>query len=183
MPIEPADQQKLEEMAAKFKDIFEQRFSMHLRVARRTTALIRIGMFSLGVIAVSMLLLVLTLTYQIKPMIDAVITMNQHFTSIADNMMVMRDAIREMEANVANMPVMATEMNNMQASVGEMTESMNNLARRMNTLDTNMAGITQSVARMTGTFAVMNQTVGAMEYDVNRMSGPMRAFNSFNPLP
>jgi hypothetical protein len=183
MDIDPADQQRLEEIAVKFRQILDQRFEMQLRVARRTTAIIRIGMISLGVMAVSMLFLVLTLTYQMTPMIAAVQTMNAHFTNISNNMVTMRDAIQEMDGNVAHMPAMATEMAQMQQSVREMTGSMDTLAQRMRNLDGNMAGITTSVGRMTSTFAVMNQTVSGMNYDVNRMSGPMKTFNSVMPLP
>lgn len=183
MSIEPDDQLKLHQIADHFQGILDHQFAMHLRVARRTTALIRIGLFSLGVIAVAMLLLLVTLNYQIKPMIEAVDTMHRHFSHISTDMDVMKEAILEMDANVAQMPVMAGEMGQMQGSVRDMTLTMGDLAARMRNLDTNMANITQSVGRMTATFAVMNQTVGTMGQDVNRMSGPMRAFNWMNPLP
>lgn len=183
MTIDPDEQRKLEEIASSFRNILDQQFAMHLQVARRTTALIRIGMTSLAVIAVAMLFLLLTLSYQINPMIDAVGTMNRHFTSIAGNMGTMKEAILEMESHVAQMPVMSREMDGMQGSVREMTQTLGDLSQRMRSLDANMAAITQSVGRMTATFAVMNQTVGGMGHDVNRMTGPLRTFNAINPLP
>lgn len=182
MDIEPGDQQKLEAIAASFRGILDQQFAMHVRVARRTTALIRIGMISLAVIGVAMLLLLMTLAYQINPMIEAVDTMNRHFTNISQDMKVMKEAILEMEGNVAQMPAMSKEMDRMQGSVRDMTGAMDSLAQRMGNLDGNMASITQSVTHMTRTFAVMNQTVGIMGADVNRMSGPMRAFNWMTPF-
>ena len=182
MPIAPEDQARIEEIAAGFKHILDQQFAMHLRVARRTTSVIRFGMISLAVVGVSLFLLLLTLAYQIQPMIGAVNTMNGHFTHISRNMGVMKEAILEMESNIRPLPLMAGEMYRMQGSVGDLTGSTNSLSLRMNNLDTNMASITQGVTRMTASFALINQTVGIMGADVNRMSGPMRVFNSMTPF-
>ena len=182
MPIAPEDQARIEEIAAGFKHILDQQFAMHLRVARRTTSVVRFGTTSLAVIGVSMFLLLLTLAYQIQPMIGSVNTMNGHFTQISQNMRLMKDAILEMEANVSPLPLMSGEMYQMQGSVRELTGSTNGLSLRLDNLDTNMASITQSVTRMTSSFAFINQTVGIMGADVNRMSGPMRVFNSMTPL-
>ena len=126
--------------------------------------------------------LLLTLAYQIQPMIGAVNTMNSHFTHISENMLIMKDSILEMESNISPLPLMVGEMSRMRGSVRELTGSTNSLSLRMDNLDTNMASITQSVTRMTSSFALINQTVGVMGADVNRMSGPMRVFNSMTPF-
>ena len=182
MPIAPEDQARIEEIAAGFKHILDQQFAMHLRVARRTTSVVRFGMISLAVVGVSLFLLLLTLAYQIQPMIGAVNTMNGHFTHISRNMGVMKEAILEMESNISPLPLMVGEMSRMRGSVRELTGSTNSLSVRIENLDTNMASITQSVTRMTSSFALINQTVGVMGADVNRISGPMRVFNSMTPF-
>jgi len=172
MPIAPEDQARIEEIAAGFKHILDQQFAMHLRVARRTTSVVRFGMISLAVVGVSMFLLLLTLAFQIKPMIGSVNTMNGHFTQISDNMRLMKDAILEMEANVSPLPLMSGEMYRMQGSVRELTGSTNSLSLRMDNPDTNMASITQSVTRMTSSFAFINQTVGIMAPTLTACPGP-----------
>lgn len=182
MSQDPEDQARLDEIASGFKHILDQQFAMHLRVARRTTGLTRFGMFSLGVIGISMFLLLLTLSYQIKPMITAVSNMNANFTTIADDMAVMKAAVLEMETHVAEMPVMAGEMDRMRETLGDIGGNMHNLSLRMDNLDTNMASITQGVTRMAGSFGAMNQTVGIMGGDVHTMSGPMRVFNWMTPF-
>jgi hypothetical protein len=182
MSITPEDQARVEEIAAGFKHILDQQFAMHLRVARRTTSVVRFGMISLAVVGLSMFLLLLTLAYQIQPMIGAVNTMNGHFTHISDNMLTMKDAILEMENNISPLPIMTGEMHRMQGSVRDLTGTTNSLSLRMDNLDTNLASVTQSVTRMTSSFAFINQTVGIMGADVNRMSGPMRVFNSMTPF-
>ena len=138
MPIAPEDQARIEEIAAGFKHILDQQFAMHLRVARRTTSVVRFGMIGLGVVGVSMFLL-LTLAHQIQPMIGAVNTMNGHFTHISENMLIMKDAILEMESNISPLPLMVGEMSRMRGSVRELTGSTNSLSLRMDNLDTNMA--------------------------------------------
>ena len=182
MPIAPEDQARIEEIATGFQHILDQQFAMHLRVARRTTSLVRFGMLSLAVVGVSMFLLLLTLAYEIQPMISAVNTMNGHFTHISEDMVLMKDAILEMDCNIRPLSLMAGEMNQMQGSVRDLTGSTNSLSVRMANLDNNMASITQSVTRMTSSFAFINQTLGVMGADVNRMSGPMRFFNSATPF-
>ena len=182
MPEDAADQSRIEEIASGFNHLLDQQFAMHLRVARRTTGLVRYGMVSLGVIGISMFLLLLTLSWWIKPMIDAVSKMNHDFTAIAEDMTVMKSAVLEMQVHVAEMPVMAAEMDLMRGNVRDITTSMDLVSRRMSNLDTNMASITQGVTRMAGSFGVMNQTVGVMGSDVNTLSGPMRIFNWMAPV-
>ena len=182
MPEASADQVRIDEIANGFNHLLDQQFAMHLRVARRTTALVRYGMVSLGVIGISMLLLLLTLSWRIKPMITAVGKMNNDFTLIAEDMTVMKTAVLDMHSQVAEMPIMAAEMERMRGNVQDIASSMHLLSQRMGNLDTNMASITQGVTRMAGSFGVMNQTVGVMGSDVNTLSGPMRVFNWMTPF-
>ena len=182
MPEAPADQTRIDEIAIGFNHLLDQQFAMHLRVARRTTALVRYGMVSLGVIGISMFLLLLTLSFQIKPMITAVGKMNDDFTLIAEDMTTMKAAVLAMQTQVAEMPAMAGEMDQMRGHVRDIAGSMHNLSLRMDNLDTNMGSITQGVTRMAGSFGVLNQTVGVMGSDVNTLSGPMRVFNWMTPF-
>ncbi|HPB75639.1 MAG TPA: hypothetical protein PLY96_10350 [Chromatiaceae bacterium] len=182
MPEAPADQTRIDEIASGFHHLLDQQFAMHLRVARRTTALVRYGMVSLAVVGIIMLLLLLTLSWRIKPMVAAVGRINHNFSAIAADMTVMKTAVLEMQTQITEMPVMATEMDRMRGNVRDISINMDLLSRRMSNLDTNMASITEGVTRMAGSFGAMNETVGVMGGDVHTLSGPMRVFNWMTPF-
>lgn len=182
MPLDPHEQEMLKDAALKLNRAMEIRFEMHLRVARRVTKVIRVGMTSLAVAAVAMSLLVFSLTYHMMDMIEAIDTMNHHFTNISNDMVAMREAITRMDHSVAAMPTIVEEVELMDGTVQQMRGNVLVLSQRLHNINGNMDAITGNIVRMTNGFGAMNQTVFNMGVDINRMSGPMKMFNRMMPI-
>ncbi|MBF0124934.1 MAG: hypothetical protein HQL60_06335 [Magnetococcales bacterium] len=178
MDLTVVQHEELRQAVEDFKAAMAVRSSLNLRVARRVTAILRVGMVSMGVVAIIFLFLLLVLTSKITYMIDVIDTMNKQFTSMASDMGAMRGVIVQMDQHVAALPVIVQEIETMKGSVSSLNHNINNIAARMKVIDDSLTGITYNVGNMTTTFRVMDGHVNGIGQDVQRMSRPMKLFNS-----
>jgi methyl-accepting chemotaxis protein len=173
----------LRDSILRFNHAMSLRGEMNLRLAKRITAIIRIGMISLAVIVLAIGLLVAILAWQMQYIVTAMSTMNTHFSAMAKNMVTMRDTITLMEAKVQSMPTIVREIEAMDASMAVMNTDIERISQRMDRMNTSVAQVTHNVLRMSQTFAHMDNAVSGIGTDVNTMSSPMRMFNNFAPVP
>ncbi|MBF0157902.1 MAG: hypothetical protein HQL58_00085 [Magnetococcales bacterium] len=174
--------QALRQAADDFKKAMAIRNNFNIRIARRVTAILRVGMVSMGVVAIIFLLLLLVLTSKITYMIDVIDTMNYQFTSMAKDMATMRTVIVQMDQHVATLPVIVQEIGTMKGSVSSLHHNIDDIAARMKGIDDSLTTITYNVGNMTNTFRVMDGHVNGIGHDVQRMSRPMKLFNSMTPM-
>ncbi|MBF0161633.1 MAG: hypothetical protein HQL88_05020 [Magnetococcales bacterium] len=172
----------LRQAAEHFKQAMEVRSGLNLRVAKRVTAILRVGMISMGVVVVIFLLLLFVLTSKITHMIDIIDTMNRQFTSMAEDMGAMRAVIVQMDQRMTALPVIVTEIGTMQESVASLNKHIHDIGGRMQGIDKSLANITSNVGNMTSTFRVMDGTVHGINWDVQRMARPMKLFNAIVPF-
>ncbi|MBF0399345.1 MAG: hypothetical protein HQL90_01105 [Magnetococcales bacterium] len=173
----------LRQSVTHFRDAMNVRSRLNLRVAIRVTAILRVGMISLGVVAIIFLFLLLVLTSKITYMIDVIDTMNSQFTSMSRDMGEMRTVIVQMDQYMATMPVIVQEVDAMKGTVSALNGHINDIATRMQKIDQGLTSITTHVGNMTATFRVMDGSVHGIGRDVNRISRPMKLFNNMSPLP
>lgn len=183
MNLTQEQHEALRQSVAHFRDAMDVRSRLNLRVAMRVTAILRVGMISLGVVAIIFLFLLFVLTSKITYMIDVIDTMNTQFTSMSKDMGEMRGVIVQMDQYMSTMPVIVQEVGAMQGSVSTLNGHISEIATRMQTIDKGLTRITQHVGNMTGTFRVMDGSVNRIDQDVHRMSRPMKLFNSLSPFP
>lgn len=155
---------------------------MNVRVARRVTAILRIGMVSFGVVTLILLLMLYAFTSKMDEMIVALNTMNMQFSSMSEDMTLMKTTLYSMEHNISYVPAITRAIIDMRATVGDMRIEVDAMKRTIASLDHEVYGITNQVHGMTGQMNALDPAVQNMGRDVNRMSGPMRTFNIFNPL-
>ncbi len=189
LPADPqlwTDDQLAQATIKKFNHTLELRNQMHIRVAMRVTSIIRVGMISIGGLVVAMFLLVLLLLWKFQDMVNAMTTMNQHFSMMSDDMGQMREMILKMNQSMQPMPTITQNVQTMDQSVTAMNQNMNLIATKMINMDYTMQQMQTNVMRMTNTFGGMDQAVYGIGRDVNVMSQPMKDFNglrSMIPLP
>jgi len=152
MEITKEQEQRLLEATEDFSRAMEIRNAMSLRVAMRVTSILRIGMVSLGLVTLILLLMLYAFTSKMDAMIDALETMNMEFSSMSEDMGLMRTTISGMERNISHVPAIT------------------------------LHGITGHVGNLTWQMRGIDPAVQHMGRDVNRMSGPMRMFNIINPM-
>jgi len=178
-----ADQEEKFRLAAiDFGKAMEIRTSMNLRVARRVTAMLRIGMVSFGVVAVILLSMLYAFTSKMDEMIVALDTMNYQFASMSEDMSKMKTTMHGMERDMSHMPAITLATRDIRNTIGGMRMEVGGMRKTVANLNYQVYGISNQVGNMTGQMSMLDPAVRHMGRDVNRMSGPMRMFNTINPF-
>jgi len=181
-----SDDQLAQATLQKFNHTLELRNQMHFHIAMRVTSIIRVGMISIGGLVVVMFLLVSLLLWKFQAMVEAMTTMNHHFSLMSEDMGKMRETILKMDQSMQPMPTITERVQTMDQSVFAMNQNMDLIATKMVNMDFTMQQMRTNVMRMTQTFVGMDQAVYGIGRDVNVMSKPMKDFNdirSIIPLP
>lgn len=165
-----------------FNKAMELRSAMNIRVAKRVTGILRIGMVSFGVVTLILVLMLYAFTSKMDQMIVALNTMNGQFSSMSKDMSTMKTTLYSMEHNIAYVPLITQTTSSMSDSVGDMRAEVNGMKNIISALNFQVYGVTDKVNNITGQMGELDPAVQHIGRDVNRMSGPMRLFNKFNPL-
>jgi outer membrane murein-binding lipoprotein Lpp len=181
MEITTEQEQRLLEATEAFQTAMLIRNSMSVRVARRVTAILRIGMVSLGVVTIILLFMLYAFTSKMDEMIVALDTMNQKFSSMAQDMTAMKTTLVGMEGNISHVPAIVQATTDINGSVNEMRTGVGDMQETIGNLNSGVHAITNQVGNMAWQLRALDPAVQHMGHDVNRMSGPMRMFNIFNP--
>ena len=165
-----------------FRKAMEIRNAMSVRVAKRVTAILRIGMVSLGMVTIILMIMLYAFTSKMGEMIVALNTMNTQFSSMAQDMSAMKTTLYGMEHNVAHVPAITRATTDMTGTVGIMRSSVGTMQQTIDKLNHEVHTMTSQVGNMAWQIRTLDPAVQHMGRDVNRMSGPMRMFNIFNPI-
>lgn len=165
-----------------FKVAMQIRNSMSARVAKRVTAILRIGVVSLGTTTVILMLMMYAFTSKMSGMIDALQTMTVQFSSMTQDMRTMRGSLTGMEQNISHVPAITQATVDISGTVGDMRTEVDSMRKSITDMNSEIHGITGHVNMMTWQIQSLDPAVQHMGRDVNRMSGPMRMFNTFNPM-
>jgi hypothetical protein len=177
------DQEELIRRASEdFRKAMEIRSSMNVRVAKRVTAILRIGMLSFGVVTLVLLLMLFAFTSKMNEMIVALDTMNGQFSSMTEDMTMMKTTLYSMERNISHVPAITQATTDISNTVSEMRAEVDGMKVTIVKLNHELYGITSQVNNMTWEISSLDPAVQHIGRDVNRMSGPMRTFNIFSPL-
>lgn len=175
-------QEQLQRATQDFRKAMEIRSSMNVRVAKRVTAILRIGMVSFGVLTLILLMMLYAFTSKMDNMIDALHTMNQQFTSMSEDMTKVKSTMKIMERNIAYVPAITQATTGIGSSVSEMRAEVDTMKVTINSLDQELNGLTSQVTNITWQIRSLDPAVQHIGTDVNRMSGPIRLINDFNPF-
>lgn len=177
------DQEKMIRQATEdFKKAMEIRSSMNVRVAKRVTAILRVGMVSFGAVSLILLLMLYAFTSKMDEMIVVLDTMNVQFTSMSEDMTKMRATLNNMEHNISYVPAITKATIGISNTVGDMRTEVDGMKGTVASLNNEVYGITSNVSNMNLQIRSLDPAVQHIGRDVNRMSGPMRLFNDFNPF-
>lgn len=183
MDLTEEQHERLRQGALDFKRAMEVRSGLNLRVAIRVTAMLRVGMVSLAVIAATFFLILLTLNSRMTFMLETMGTMNQQFMSMTKDMHAMREAVVQMDQSVSKLPVIVDEVGIMRGAVANLNQDIVAIAGSMGRIQGNMQRVTQNVDNMTSSFRVLDPNVQGIGMGVNRIARPMKFFNSVSPYP
>ncbi|MCB1752541.1 MAG: translation initiation factor 2 [Gammaproteobacteria bacterium] len=175
-------QQQFVRAVTSFEAIILSQIDIKNKLADRLNYSIRAGIIILGFVAISILILLLTLSSQINRISAVVSQMNQDFYVVAGDMDRINGFIDSMEKRVAlldninsqtavmdqGMATIATDLEMMQISVGDIGGYLNHIRG-------NVGNIAVSMDRMD--IEVMN-----MAGEMHRMGGSARSINKMMPF-
>ncbi len=143
---------------------------------------IRFGMVILGLIAISILVLLLTLSSQINHISAAVGEMNKNFTSITLQMDQMSDDIDSMGKRVALLEGMDGQIDGMRRNMTHITASMKTMRATVGGISEYVGSVRKDVDAMSASIGRMDAEVQGMAREMQHMSRPARTLNKMFPM-
>jgi len=175
-------EQQFRRAVSSFEGIILSQIEMKNKLGDRLNLSIVTGISILGLIALSILILLFTLTTQINRMNAVVDDMNVNFIQVADQMSAMRGYVDSMEQRVALLNVISDQTSIMQGEMEVIASDVNLIHGRVNSVGLNIHGVRNKVDNISGTVNRMDYAVDNMSGDMHQMSRPSRMFNSFMPF-
>lgn len=183
MSAAPISDEQLMRAASAFEAIIVKQIEVKEKLGNDLKAAIRVGMVVLGLIAVSLLILLLTLSAQINRISDIVSSMNQNFGSVTQQMQKVSVAVGLMEQRVSLMSEIDAQTAVMHQNMENITGEMHSMRKTMNGINKNVSVVQQNVDHIANAITHMNVEVQFMGRDMNYMSEPARTLQKMLPLP
>jgi len=176
-------QQQYLRALSSFEGIILSQIHIKNKLGNRLNYSIRAGLVILSAIALSILVLLLTLSAQINRISDVVAEMNTQFSAVSGKMDRIRDRMMTMETQAQVLAGIA-------GNIGSMEQHMRMISADLGSMQPNVQGISRSVTSVSASVTSvaagmdrMNMEVQAMSGDIHRMGAPARTMNQMFPFP
>jgi len=166
-----------------FEAMMLSQIDISAKLANDLKHAIRVGMAVLALIAISILILLLTLSSQINRISDVVLDMNTNFSSVAVRMDHMSQYIDSMAKRVALMQLMDEQTVSMKKEISDITASMATMQKTIGRMSDRVTSVRQSVEGMSVSVSRMDDQVQLMAADMQHMAKPARSINKMFPIP
>jgi hypothetical protein len=158
------------------------RTDRNVRVAKRVTAMLRVGMIGMALFAGLMTWMIWVFTERAQEMTAVFSTIRGELTRMADNMTTMRHTLVDIDRDIGSFPVVTHEMGSMRVTIAAMNGDVTRLAERISRMNGNLDVITGSVSHMGQSFRLLSPAVAGIGASVAQGSKPMRTFNNLFPF-
>lgn len=176
-------QQQFRRALSSYEGIILSQIDIKNRLGDRLNYSIQTGIIILGAIALSILVLLLTLSSQINRISGVVVNMNAHFADVSFQMHGIRELMGSMERRAALMAGMGEQTAAMDEVMTTIAADMGRMRGSVQNINVDVARVRNSVANMSGSIEVMNNEVRIMGQEMIRMSKPARTINKIFPFP
>ncbi len=166
-----------------FEGIMLAQIEMKTQLSNRLNWTIRAGLILLGGIAVSILVLLLTLSSQINRMSDMVVAMNAHFESVTARMDEVTLAMGSMKEQVALMQQVGEATAQMDEEMAAMKDYMQRMREDVAGVQSELSVVKDEMAGIAATVHGMNGEVAVMGHEMHRLAKPARTLNRMFPFP
>ncbi|WP_456407543.1 translation initiation factor 2 [Thiolapillus sp.] len=181
-PDKISDEQLLR-ASRSFEAMMLSQIDISAKLANDLKHAIRIGMAVLALIAISILVLLLTLSSQINRISDVVLDMNTNFSSVTVRMDHMSQYIDSMAKRVALLQLMDEQTAGMKQEIATINDSMASMRETIGSMSAKVTNVRQSVDGMSVSISRMDDQVQLMAADMQYMAKPARSINKMFPLP
>jgi uncharacterized protein YoxC len=176
-------QQQFRRALSSFEGIILSQIDIKNKLGDRLNYSIQAGIIILGVISVSILVLLLTLSAQINRISGVVAEMNHLFTSVASQMSQIRGHMGAMEQRVSLLESIETRTAFMDGEMGMISSDMDQMRSNVEGINTHVGAVSTNVSNVAVNMDLMNLEVQAMSTEVHRVSQPARSMNKMFPFP
>jgi len=166
-----------------FSEAMYHREQLSIRIGRRTTQIIRFGMFGLSVLGLIMfyLLYILTadfakITSNMESISVRMTNMNSNFDSVSRDMGYLRQTLVLMNDNITVMPRMNTTIGFINDNLGALSNDLHAMLEQINHMNGNVGAMTGSMQLLNRQLGDMNLNVGNMSGNMHQMAKPMKMF-------
>jgi methyl-accepting chemotaxis protein len=166
-----------------FEGIVLSQIEVKNKLGDRLNYSIRSGIIILGVIAFSILVLLLTLSSQINRISHVVEKMNEHFSSISVKMDQVKANMETMETRVALIEGIDGYIDVMDDEMVEIKGNMSSISSAVTGIRGNLSTVRDQVGKITLNIDQMNLEMQALTQEMHRMAKPARSMNRMFPFP
>jgi len=174
--------QQLIRAARSFEAILISQIRIQDKLGDGLKANTRVGMIVLGLIAISILILLFTLSSQINRISAVVLDMNTNFNTVTLQMDQMTISIDSMAQRVALLELMDKQMEVMDSGMNNMLDDMRVMKSSMGSITTHVSSMRRNVTNMSLSMDHVNNEVQMMSLDMSHMSQPARTINKMFPM-
>jgi len=176
-------QQQYLRALSSFEGIVLSQIDIKNKLGDRLNYSIRTGLIILSVIALSILVLLLTLSAQINRISAVVASMNDHFSNVTAEMHQISGRIETMEQYVALLEQIQTHTGTLHVEMAAIGSDMALVQQSVSGISGRLADVRRQVGDVAIAVERMNAEVSAMGMEMTRMSQPARSFNKMMPFP
>ncbi len=175
-------QQQYLRALSSFEGIVLSQIDVKNRLGDRLNYSIRTGIIILGVIAISILILLLSLSSQVNRIAGVVGDINTHFSVISTNMKQIRHHMHSMEKKVALIESMSEQVAIMDQEMAGIDTDMNVMNETVKGIRENLTTVRQRVGGMTVNVDHINMELQGITHEVHRFGTPARSMNKMFPF-
>jgi len=176
-------QQKYLRALSSFEGIILSQIDIKNKLGDRLNYSIQAGIIILGAIAISIFVLLLTLSAQINRISDVVIDMNVHLASVADQMHRIREHMTSMEQRVALLEDIEDMTRVMGGAMDLIDSDMAAVGDTVRGINFHLATVRTNVGNISANMDIMNHEVQAMSHGIYQVAKPARSMNKIFPFP
>jgi uncharacterized protein YoxC len=186
-PRASSDEEILQEQylraLSSFEGIILGQIDIKNRLGNRLNYSIQAGIIILGAIALSILILLLTLSSQLGHISTVIADMNAHFTAVSERMHDITGHMASMERRVALLEGIEKTAAVMDGGMSEIRADMDNMRSSVDGITRQLGVVRGNVGNISGTMDAMSREVHAMGAEMHHMAKPARSMNKMFPFP
>lgn len=160
---------------ATFREEMEGYDSLGIRIAARTTLIIKVVFTTLFISSIYLGVMIFEMANNMSAMTTHLEDMYSNFGTMSEDMHLITQSVNSMDRSISGIPVIADSMIKMDNDVGGMTSSIYEINQSITGIDNDMVKIKINMQEMTGRLSNMSHAVNLMSYDVNEMATPMNS--------
>lgn len=176
-------QQQYKRALSSFEGIILSQIEVKNRLGDRLNYSIRTGIIILAIIAISILILLLSLSSQVNRIANVVGEMNTHFTAISQKMDRIKGHMNSMEQQVALVRNIADQVVIMDEQMERITGDMTTMQGQVDGIRSNLATVRTRVGGMALSVDQINLELQGMTQEMHRMGKPARTMHKMFPFP